>query len=118
MTMIAETAGGQGSWGLEADREGGPASEGKIPPGQKRPSDPAREKSQSSDGAAVDLKVGREVKAEGRRRLRREEERTQEAWECHSSQSGPGVEVRLKFSTKRRPRGGGRLCTQQAWREG
>ena len=32
MTMIAETAGGQGSWGLEADREGGPASEGKISP--------------------------------------------------------------------------------------
>lgn len=116
--MIAETAGGQGSWGLEADRGGGPALEGKVPPGQKGPLDPVREKSQSSDGAAADLKVGCEVKAEGRRRLRREEARTREAWECHSSQSGPGVGVRLKFSTEKRPRGGGRLCTQQAWGEG
>lgn len=46
MMIIPETAGGHGSWGLKADRGGGPASGGKLPPGQKDPLDPVREKSQ------------------------------------------------------------------------
>ena len=52
--MIPETVGGQGMWGLEEEGGDGPASVGKVPPGDRRvPWIWVPEKSQCSDAVAV-----------------------------------------------------------------